>query len=130
MALAQLKLLINLARVDGQVVEKERNYILNIGKANGLPAEDIHPLFERGHDFVVPKDITDQQRFDYIFSLVQLMKIDERLYKEEIRYCARVASKLGYDQGIIFDLMLHVREVMEKHELDELRNLTAKYLNQ
>lgn len=130
MALAQLKLLINLARVDGVVVEKEKDYILNIGKANGLSAAEVTPLFAKGHDFVVPNDLPEEQRFNYIFSLVQLMKIDERLYKEEIRYCARVASKLGYDQAIIFDLMLHVRAVMETKELEDLRKLTAKYLNQ
>jgi hypothetical protein len=78
----------------------------------------------------VPNNLSDEKRFDYIFSLVQLMKIDERLYKDEIRYCARVASKLGYDQGIIFDLMLHVKGVMGDNELEELRKLTAKYLNQ
>jgi uncharacterized tellurite resistance protein B-like protein len=130
MALAQLKLLINLARVDGVVVEKEKDYILNIGKANGLSSDEVTPLFAKGHDFAVPSDLTEQERFNYIFSLVQLMKIDERLYKEEIRYCARVASKLGYDQAIIFDLMLHVRAVMETKELEDLRKLTAKYLNQ
>jgi uncharacterized tellurite resistance protein B-like protein len=130
MALTQLKLLINLARVDGMVVEKERDYILNIAEANGVPADEVHPLFERVHDFAVPTDLDDQQRFDYIFSLIQLMKIDERLYKEEIRYCARVASRLGYDQAIIFDLMLHVRAVMEKNDIEALRKLTAKYLNQ
>jgi uncharacterized tellurite resistance protein B-like protein len=130
MALAQLKLLINLARVDGVVVEKERDYIVNIGQANGLSPSEIIPLFERGHDFVVPADLPTEQRFNYIFSLVQLMKIDERLYKEEIRYCARVASKLGYDQAIIFDLMLHVRAVMETNELEDLKKLTAKYLTQ
>jgi uncharacterized tellurite resistance protein B-like protein len=130
MALSQLKLLINLARVDGLVVEKERTYILNIAEANGVPPDEVHPLFERGHDFIVPPNLDDQKRFDYIFSLVQLMKIDERLYKEEIRYCARVASRLGYDQGIIFDLMLHVRAVMEKNDIEALRKLTAKYLNQ
>jgi len=130
MALAQLKLLINLARVDGEVVEKERNYITNIGKANGLSPDEITPLFAGNYDFVVPNNLGDKQRFDYIFSLVQLMKIDERLYKDEIRYCARVASKLGYDQGIIFDLMLHVTATMGNNELEQLRKLTAKYLNQ
>ena len=129
MALAQPKLLINLARVDGVVVEKEKDYILNIGKANGIPAEEVTPLFAKGHDFAVPDNLPEQERFNYIFSLVQLMKIDERLYKEEIRYCARVASKLGYDQAIIFDLMLHVRVAMETNELENLRKLTAKYLN-
>ena len=95
-----------------------------------MSVDQVTPLFTGNHDFVVPDNVSDKQRFDYIFSLVQLMKIDQRLYKDEIRYCARVASKLGYDQQIIFDLMLHVKEVMGDNELEQLRQLTAKYLNQ
>lgn len=128
MAIHQLKMLINLARIDGEVADKERKYITNIGLANGIAAADIQPLFGQDHDLILPDDLSETQRFDYIFSLVQLMKIDERLYKEEIRFCSRVASRLGYDQSVIFDLMLHVRAVMETNELDALRKLTAKYL--
>ncbi len=130
MAIPQLKLLISLAQIDGEVAEKEMKYITNIGLANGIPLAEITPLFSsRGdQDPIVPSNLTDQERFDYIFSLVQLMKIDERLYQEEIRFCSRVASKLGYDQAVMFDLMLHVRAVMEKNELDALKKLTTKYL--
>jgi hypothetical protein len=128
MALLQLKLLINLARVDGTVGEKEEKYIYNIGAANGLPAETIRPLFSESHEVIVPTNLTNDKKFDYIFSLVQLMKIDERLYKEEIRYCSRVASKLGYNEAVMFDLMLHVHSVMQENELEELRKLTTKYL--
>jgi uncharacterized tellurite resistance protein B-like protein len=130
MALAQLKLLMNLARVDGEVVEKERQYISNIGKANGISDDEIRILFSKEHELIIPDNLSAQERFDYIFNLVQLMKIDERLYKEEIRYCARVASRLGYEQTVVFDLMLHVRQMMESNELDQLRNLIAKHLNQ
>ena len=57
------------------------------------------------------------------------MKIDERLYQDEIRYCSKVAAKLGYDEAVMFDLMLHVRAVMEDNELDALKKLTEKYLS-
>lgn len=129
MALPQLKLLINLARIDGEVANREKKYITNIGMANGLPAEDIVPLFATDHDMIIPANLTNDQRFEYIFSLVQLMKIDERLYQEEIRYCSQVAAKLGYDQSVMFELMLHVRTVMEANEMESLKQLTAKYLN-
>lgn len=130
MAIQQLKLLINLARVDGEVGPREEKYISNIGAANGIALDVIKPLFATEHETIIPSDLSDDDRFNYIFSLVQLMKIDERLYKEEIRYCSRVASRLGYDQSVIFDLMLHVRQVMKANELEELKNLTRKYLNQ
>jgi hypothetical protein len=57
------------------------------------------------------------------------MKIDERLYKDEIRYCSKVAARLGYDEAVMFELMLHVRSVMEDNELEALKTLTEKYLS-
>jgi hypothetical protein len=127
--LAQLKLLINLAQIDGEVGEKERNYIFNIGRANGLAEIVVEPLFGTSHALIIPDNLNNAQKFDYIFSLVQLMKIDERLYQDEIRYCSKVAARLGYDEAVMFDLMLHVRAVMEVNELDALKKLTEKYLS-
>ncbi len=129
MAITQLKLLINLAQIDGEVGEKERNYIYNIGRANGLAEIVVEPLFGQRHALIVPDNLSNEEKFEYIFSLVQLMKIDERLYQDEIRFCSKVASKLGYDEAVMFDLMLHVRAVMEANELDSLKKLTEKYLS-
>lgn len=126
----QMKLLINLARIDGTVADREKVYISNIGKANGIPSEKIEPLFDRRHDLVIPADLTDDEKFEYIFSLVQLMKIDERLYKEEILFCSKIAASLGYDQEVMFEMMLHVRAAaMESDEMLSLKELTQKYLN-
>jgi uncharacterized tellurite resistance protein B-like protein len=129
MALEKLKLLVNLARIDGDVAERERKYISNIGVANNVSINDIKPLFEKDHELVVPANLSAEERFSYIFSLVQLMKIDERLYKDEIQYCSKVASKLGYDETVMFELMLHVRSAMESGEMQILRKLTEKYLS-
>ena len=129
MAITQLKLLITLAQIDGEVGEKERNYIFNIGRANGLAEAVVEPLFSKSHELVIPDNLSKGEKFDYIFSLVQLMKIDERLYQDEIRYCSKVAAKLGYDEAVMFELMLHVRAIMEKNEMDALKKLTEKYLS-
>ena len=127
--LAQVKLLIQLASIDGDIAEREKSYILNIGHANDIRPGDILPLFNKTkEEVIIPKGLTDEQRFNYIFSLVQLMKIDERLYQEEIRYCSAVAAKLGYDQRVMFDLMLHVSSAMAAAEVKALQELTKKYL--
>ena len=129
-ALVQIKLLVSLAQIDGRVAEKEQNYIINIGRANGIYPDEIAPLFEQRHPLVVPSNLTNDQKFNYIFSLVQLMKIDERMYKEEMLFCSKIASKLGYDQGVMFDLILHVKSVaMAEDEMEALRKLTEKYLS-
>ena len=62
--LEQMKLLINLARIDGTVADREKVYIQNIGKANGIAADTIEPLFERKHELVVPGNLTDDQKFE------------------------------------------------------------------
>lgn len=129
-AIAQIKLLISLAQIDGRVAEREQNYIVNIGRANGIYPDEITPLFDQRHQIVVPANLTNYAKFDYIFSLVQLMKIDERMYKEEMLFCSKIASKLGYDQGVMFDLILHVKgAAMASDEMEAIRKLTEKYLS-
>ena len=128
-ALTQLKLLISLAQIDGSVGERERKYIATIGMANDIASEEIVPLFDQRHPLIVPGDLTDDQKFDYLFSLVQLMKIDERMYKEEMLFCSKIADNLGYDNQVMFELLLHVKAgVMEKDEIINLKEITQKHL--
>jgi uncharacterized membrane protein YebE (DUF533 family) len=128
-SIQQLKLLINLARSDGSVDEKERQYIINIGQANHLLVAEILPLFSVEQNPIITSNLTTEEKFDYIFSLVQLMKIDEKIYQNEIQYCAKVASALGYRKEVLVELMLKIRiAAMEKGEIDALKKLTATYL--
>lgn len=126
--LEQLKLLVNLAQIDGQMAERERNYIINIGKANGFPESSVETLFYASHEVIIPKELTADQRFDYVFSLVQLMKIDERLYQEEIKYCTDIAEKLGYKRELMVELMLRIKaSPMDEGEKSSLKKLAASY---
>lgn len=126
--LEQLKLLVNLARIDGDMAEREKTYIINIGKANGFPESSVSTLFYQSHEIIIPDNLTDDQRFDYIFSLVQLMKIDERLYQEEIKFCSKIAARLGYAQDVLFELMLKVKSTDTDADKMALKLLTQQYL--
>jgi hypothetical protein len=127
--LSRMKLLINLAKVDGLVADKEKNHLINIGRANGIYPDEIYPLFTQSHQVVVPEDLSDDQKFDLIFSLIQLMKLDERMYREEIVFCGNVAAKLGYDKKVMFELLSQVRSGgMETNEMESLKKLTQQYL--
>ena len=128
-ALNQMKLLISLAQIDGSVAPRERNYIINIGRANNFYPDQVVPLFEQRHNLIIPDDLSDDERFDYLFSLIQLMKIDERMYREEIMFCSKIAENLGYDQQVMFELLLHVKTVaMTEEEMAELKKLVQNYL--
>jgi hypothetical protein len=126
--LEQLKLLVNLARIDGDMAEREKLYITNIGKANGFPESSVATLFYHSHDVIIPDSLTSDQKFNYIFSLVQLMKIDERLYQEEIKFCSKIAQRLGYDQSVMVELMLKVKNPSDEKEQKELQEIANKHL--
>jgi len=130
-ALNQMKLLISLAQIDGAVAPRERNYIINIGRANNFYPDQVIPLFEQRHNLIIPEDLSADQKFEYLFSVVQLMKIDERMYREEIMFCSKIASSLGYDHQVMFELLLHVKAVsMTEEEMTELKTMVQKYLKQ
>lgn len=127
--LSRMKLLINLAKVDGQVADKEKNYLINIGRANGIYPDEIYPLFTQSHDVLVPADMKDDQKFDLIFSLIQLMKLDERMYREEIAFCGQVAARLGYSKQVMFELLSQVKSAgMGADELESLKKITQNFL--
>ncbi len=124
----QLKLLVNLAYADGELTEKEKKYILNIGQANHLLVAEILPLLTENHQ-VNLDGLSEDEKFDYMFHLFQLMKIDEKIYQEEIKYCAKIASGLGYRADLVLELLLNVRNVnMDEGKLEDLKKLTATYL--
>ena len=127
--LSRMKLLINLAKVDGQVADKEKNYLINIGRANGIYPDELYPLFTQVHQVVVPENLSDDQKFELIFSLIQLMKMDERMYREEIAFCGQVAARLGYNKQVMFELLEHVRAAgMEEKEMESLKKITQDFL--
>ena len=101
-------MLVQLARVDGVVVQEEIELIKKIGRAHGLSNEDISASFDDPSEIGDLDHLPDDTRYEYMYNIVQLMKVDGRIYKEEIRYCAKIASKLGYDEEVLRELMLKI----------------------
>ncbi|HNT50737.1 MAG TPA: hypothetical protein PKK67_09125, partial [Cyclobacteriaceae bacterium] len=95
-----------------------------------FPESSVETLFYSSHETILAKELTNNQKFEYIFNLVQLMKMDERLYEEEIKFCANTATKLGYKPEVMFELMLKIKSTeMTTEEKTTLQKLTAQYLN-
>lgn len=103
-----LNILIQLARVDGIVVQEEIDLINQVGKANGMSEEEIAACFDEHTPIDELRNLNDDEKFDFIYSIVQLMKIDGRLYNEEIKFCAKMASKLGYEEDVLCELILKI----------------------
>lgn len=103
-----LNILIQLAKVDGIVVQEEIDLINQVGKANGMTDEQIASCFDEYISIDELAILSDDEKYDFIYSIVQLMKIDGRLYNEEISFCAKMASKLGYEEDVLCELILKI----------------------
>ena len=124
-----LKILVNLALVDGTMSEKEKTCIKNIAKAHGFPESSAETLFYSSHDILIPQQLTPDQKFEYAYTLIQLMKIDERLFQDEIKFTAGFIEKLGYRPEVIAELLLKVgKDPMDASQKEELKKLTATFL--
>jgi hypothetical protein len=129
MSRTHLNILVQLARVDGVVVQDEIDLIKQVGKANGMSSDEISQCFEDPEMVEDLDKISDDEKYEFIYNIVQLMKIDGRLYKEEISFCAKMISKLGYDEEVLLELMLKIYSDPEiTTDKASLKSTIQKYL--
>lgn len=100
----QLNVLINLAASDSTVADKESKVIHMIGKANGLSKEDVDNMLKRPQPIGDLSTLTEDQKFENLYHLIQLMKSDGQVFKSEIHFCEQIAEKLGYRKGVVAEL--------------------------
>jgi len=98
---SQLSTLIQLANVDGDFAGEEKQLIMMLGKANGLSEDDVMDLVKNPEPLPSLSTMTEEDRFEYLYNIVQLMKIDSQVYLSEIKYCEELAEKLGFKRSVI-----------------------------
>jgi hypothetical protein len=102
--ISQLSILINLANVDNDFSEDEKGMIYMVGKANGIAEKEIDQLLNNPLPMPEELTMTDDDKFEYLFNIVQLMKIDKEVYMSEVKYCEEIAEKLGYNKSVVAEL--------------------------
>jgi uncharacterized tellurite resistance protein B-like protein len=100
----QLNVLINLATSDKTVAEREAKIIHMLGKANGISSEEIDEMLKKPKPIGALESLTEDQKFENLYHLIQLMKSDGQVFKSEIHFCEQVAEKLGYRKGVVAEL--------------------------
>lgn len=100
----QLNVLVQIASSDNMIAEKEMRLIKIIGMANGVSSEDIEKIVKDPKPIENLENLSDDQKFEYLYNVVQLMKADGQVFKSEINFCEEIAEKLGYNKGVIGEL--------------------------
>src|SRR5690606_17185033 len=104
----ELNVLINLAASDKSVAEREAKLIHLIGKANGLSREEIEGMLQSPKTIGDINTLTPEEKFQHLYHLIQLMKMDGQVFRSEIVFCERIAEKLGFKKGVVGELSQHI----------------------
>jgi uncharacterized membrane protein YebE (DUF533 family) len=105
---AELNVLINLAASDQSVADREAKLIHMIGKANGLSIDEINHMLKNPKPISSVATLTPDQKFEHLYYLIQLMKMDGQVFRSEIVFCEHIAEKLGFKRGVVGEISQHV----------------------
>ena len=125
----QINVLINLAASDNFVAEKEARLIYMIGQANGLSREEIDEMLKEPQPIGDLSHLTPDQKFEHLYYIVQLMKIDGQVFKAEIEFCKDIAEQLGYKRDVIGQLSKKIfSDPAITSDRGRLKKMADKYL--
>ncbi|NJM26566.1 MAG: TerB family tellurite resistance protein [Bacteroidia bacterium] len=126
---AELNVLINLAASDKNVAEREAKLIHLIGKANGLSTDEIDDMLENPKPITSISSLTDEEKFEHLYYLIQLMKMDGQVFRSEIVFCEQIAERLGFKKGVVGELSQHIySDPSITADRDMLRKKAEKFM--
>lgn len=125
----QLHALARLGSVDGQLSEKELRFVKMLAKVNGMADEEFEKIVANPDPAEDLGTLSDDQKFEFIYSLVQLMKADGQVFKSEISFCEHIAEELGYKKTVIGELSSRIySDPAITTDRDRLKQRAQKHL--
>ena len=125
---AQLSTLIELAKIDGEFDGQEKLHILMLVRANGLSEIEIKDIVKNPVPMPDVNLLSSDDKFDYLFNIIQLMKIDQEVYKSEIHHCEKLAEKLGFKTKVVSAISSQVySDPSISADIDALKKAVKKY---
>ncbi|MEX2336092.1 MAG: TerB family tellurite resistance protein [Fulvivirga sp.] len=126
----QLNVMIQLAASDNKVADKEAKLIYMIGESNGLTREEVSEMLKNPKRPIGDLNgLTEDQKFEHLYHVVQLMKADGQVFKSEIVFCEDIANRLGYKTGVIKELSTKIfSDPAITSDREVLKERAQKYL--
>jgi hypothetical protein len=100
----QLSILVHLSKADNFVASQEKKLLHVIGEGLGLSTKEIDDIIEEPMPIPKLSDLPADEKFEYLFNTIQVMKVDKKIFQQEIEFCEKLALQLGYKPGVIADL--------------------------
>jgi uncharacterized tellurite resistance protein B-like protein len=126
---AELNVLINLAASDRKVADRESKLIQIIAKANGISKEEVDTMLNNPQPIGNISSLTNDEKFEHLYHLIQLMKMDGQVFRSEIVFCEQIADKLGFKKSVVGEISQHVySDPSITADRDMVKQKAIKYL--
>lgn len=108
-----LRMLVRLALSDQKFSDIEKGLIVGIGKAHRLSEEEIQSLIneelsQKNTHHIEFNALSFDEKFEYLYDIIQLMKIDNEVFLSEIRFCEQMSEKLGFEKKVVKKLSTRI----------------------
>jgi uncharacterized tellurite resistance protein B-like protein len=121
--------LVQLAKADGKISRSESGLLIKIGERNGISAEEVFEMVDASDDFIYAKPETDEQRFNQLHDLVEMMGIDGEVSEKELMYTTSIAEKMGVRKPIAWLLVQSLVDGMALAlKREELKERASAYM--
>jgi hypothetical protein len=118
----QLNILIQLAEADKHFAKIERELIFKIARERNFPEESVNDLIRNPEPIDSLGALSNEQKFEYLMSSVELVFIDQNVFESEIIFCKNIAIKLGFKKNVIDYIM----ENYGKKSRDEFKSIALR----
>jgi hypothetical protein len=97
----QLNVLIQLAEADKHFAKAERDMIFRIAKERNVSEGEVNELIRKPEPIDSLGALSPDQKFEYLYSSIELILVDQNIFESEIIFCKSLAIKLGFKKSII-----------------------------
>ena len=119
-----------LAKADGHIDAREMDFILAVGKKNGIRPREVQALVAGAKDGSNDLPTNDSERFDQIFDLVDMMLADGIVDETEMDFCIVMAEKLGFRKAIVGVLVRKISQgVKDGIPRERIKDESTSFLN-
>lgn len=104
----QINILINVAASDKIITETEEKIIRIIAKASQIPHAEVDEALRHPKAVEDLRGYTEEEKFEVLYLMIQLMKADGQVFRSEIEFCERIAEGLGYRKAVVRELSAQI----------------------
>ena len=117
-AKSQINVLVQLAHLDKNFADVERDLIFRVGHNHNLTDDEIGTLIENPQPVGTLGALSPRQKLNYLLDCIELIYADNKVYESELLFCRSIAIKMGLRKTVI-DFLIENRHIFPNAQLQE-----------